>query len=163
MGLGSRLLMRVRYEMACEIRRCTLIANLATVVVATVSIAQEQPQLGVAAGPSEATDPAAEQLAVEKGLFFVERQSMEWWNRHKCSTRHERGILLVAANVANTHGLPVNQEKLQVWIDNWVLVDGVSHNKKNREIAGRRGLPSWNRASKGAARRANGPPQCVWR
>ena len=64
-------------------------------------------------------NPAEVQLAVEKGLFFVEHQSMRWWKGHKCSTCHEGQMLLVAANVAKNQGVPVDQKKLDFWTDGY--------------------------------------------
>ena len=75
-------------------------------------------------------DPASVQLAVEKGLFFVEHQSMRWWKTKKCVTCHEGQILLVAANVAKSQGVPVDQEKLDFWTERWVIVDALAEEKE---------------------------------
>lgn len=80
------------------------------------------------------TDPAMVQIAVEKGLFFVEHQSMRWWKTKKCATCHEGEILLVAANVAKSKGVPVDQEKLDFWTERWVLVDAVTQYTDGRTI-----------------------------
>jgi hypothetical protein len=111
----------------------TRFVPLATLLLATVCFAQETLQPPSQVAPA---DPAKVQLAVEKGLFFVERQSMEWWNTQKCSTCHEGGILLVAANVAKSQGVPVDQEKLDFWTDRWVLVDGITRKSKKGELVG---------------------------
>lgn len=102
-------------------------------LLSTVSLAEEQKQPIAQASPA---DPAVVQVAVEKGLFFVEQQSMRWWKSDKCATCHEGGILLVAANVAKSQGVPVDQEKLDFWTDRWVLVDGMSRKNKEGEIVG---------------------------
>jgi hypothetical protein len=111
--------------------RPTLLA--AALLVSATCLAQEQPQTDARIA---AADPAEVQLAVEKGLFYVEQQSMRWWKAERCATCHEGGILLVAANVAKAQGVPVNQEKLDLWTDQWVLLDGVTRKKKNGELAG---------------------------
>ena len=51
---------------------------------------------------------------------------MRWWKTKKCATCHEGEILLVAANVAKSQGVPVDQEKLDFWTERWVLVDAVT-------------------------------------
>jgi hypothetical protein len=111
----------------------TLMAATATVLLAAVSNAEDQTSSVPQATPAE---PAVVQRAVEKGLFFVEQQSMRWWKSDRCSTCHEGGILLVAANVAKSQGVPVDQDKLDFWTDRWVLVDGVTRKTKEGEIAG---------------------------
>jgi hypothetical protein len=110
--------------------RLTLLA--VTLLVSAMCLAQE-PHTD---RPIATADPAVVQLAVEKGLFFVEQQSMRWWKAERCATCHEGGILLVAANVAKAQGIPVDQEKLDFWTDRWVLLDGVTRKKKNGEVAG---------------------------
>jgi len=91
-------------------------------------------QLGHAQPGSTLTPvKAAEvQIAVEKGLFFVEHKSMHWWKTKKCATCHEGQILLVAANLAKDQGIPVDQEKLDFWTDRWVLVDALIDYKDGR-------------------------------
>ncbi len=69
--------------------------------------------------------PAEVQLAVEKGLFHVEHQSMRWWKNRTCATWHEGQMLLVAANVAKNQGVPVDQEKLDFLTERWMLVDAL--------------------------------------
>lgn len=86
--------------------------------------------------PPPPADAQTVQLAVEKGLFFVEYQSMHWWKEEKCCTCHEGGILLVAANVAKSRGVPVDQEKLDFWTDRWVLVDGTTRKSKDGKLVG---------------------------
>jgi hypothetical protein len=105
----------------------------ASLLISVAGLAQEQLQTE---RPLSTADPAVVQLAIEKGLFFVEEQSMRWWKSERCATCHEGGILLVAANVAKARGIPVQQEKLDFWTDRWVLVDGVTRKKKSGEIAG---------------------------
>lgn len=112
------------------VRLCGLAVAL---LVSAASLAQEAAETERPISPA---DPALVQLAVEKGLFFVEQQSMRWWKAERCSTCHEGGILIVAANVAKAQGVPVDQQKLDFWTDRWVLVDGVTRKKKNGEIAG---------------------------
>jgi hypothetical protein len=109
------------------------LATVAASVLAAFSHAQESGRTNPRVAPADSSEV---QLAVEKGLFFVERQSMEWWHTHKCATCHEGGILLVAANIAKTQGVPVDQEKLDFWTDRWVLKDGVSRKNKRGEIVG---------------------------
>ncbi|OAI57958.1 hypothetical protein AYO47_00250 [Planctomyces sp. SCGC AG-212-M04] len=77
-------------------------------------------------------EPASVQRAVEKGLFFVEHQSMRWWKTKKCATCHEGQILLVAANVAKSQNVPVDQEKLDFWTERWVLTDALVDYKDGR-------------------------------
>jgi hypothetical protein len=93
-------------------------------LLATTPLAWAQPNADVAP-----TDPAVVQLAVERGLFFVEHQSMRWWKTKKCATCHEGQILLVAANVAKNQGVPVDQEKLDFWTERWVIVDALAEEK----------------------------------
>ena len=88
--------------------------------LAATSLAQTKSDAEI--GPA---DPAAVQVAVEKGLFFVEHQSMRWWKTKKCATCHEGQILLVAANIAKSQGVPVDQEKLDFWTERWVIVDAL--------------------------------------
>ena len=73
--------------------------------------------------------PADVQMAVERGLFFLEHQSMRWWKNEKCATCHEGQILLVAANVAKSQGVPVDQEKLDFWTERWVIVDALAEER----------------------------------
>ena len=93
----------------------------------TSQLANAQP--GSAPIPAKTSDV---QMAVEKGLFFVEHQSMRWWKTEKCATCHEGQILLFAANVAKSQGVPVDQEKLDFWTDRWVLVDALVDYKDGR-------------------------------
>lgn len=93
----------------------------------TSQLANAQP--GSAPIPAKTSDV---QMAVEKGLFFVEQQSMRWWKTEKCATCHEGQILLFAANVAKSQGVPVDQEKLDFWTDRWVLVDALVDYKDGR-------------------------------
>src|SRR5436190_1884730 len=110
------------------------IISMAAVLLAVAAAPGGEPKpVLLKASPAE---PAAVQLAVERGLFFVEQQSMRWWKSDRCSTCHEGGILQVAANVAKAQGVPVDQEKLDFWTDRWVLLDGVTRKKKTGEVAG---------------------------
>jgi hypothetical protein len=110
------------------------IAQVATMLLlSNVSLSEEPKESIRQALPA---DPQVVQLAVEKGLFFVEQQSMRWWKSDRCATCHEGGILLVAANVAKAQGVPVDQEKLDFWTDRWVLVDGINRKNKKGEIVG---------------------------
>jgi hypothetical protein len=97
------------------------------ILFAATQVARAQPK--PALPPAK---PADVQLAVEKGLFFVEHQSMRWWKSKKCATCHEGQILLFAANVAKSQGVPVDQEKLDFWTDRWVLVDALVDYKDGR-------------------------------
>jgi hypothetical protein len=110
-----------------------VVATVAVLLLVTVSRAGEQ---RLTIPPASPADPAVVQLAVEKGLFFVEQQSMRWWKSDRCSTCHEGGMLLVAANVAKSQGVPVAQDKLDFWTDRWVLVDGLTRKNKEGEIVG---------------------------
>ena len=92
---------------------------------AATSLAQTKSDAEI--GPA---DPAAVQVAVEKGLFFVEHQSMRWWKTKKCATCHEGQILLVAANIAKSQGISVDQEKLDFWTERWVIVDALAEEKE---------------------------------
>ncbi len=97
----------------------------AVLVLALASLSQAQAQNS----PANAVDV---QRAIEKGLFFVEHQSMRWWKSKKCATCHEGQILLVAANVAKSQGVPVEQEKLDLWTERWVMVDALVDYKDGR-------------------------------
>ncbi len=97
---------------------------VAVLMLLQIDIATAQP-----VGEPSLANPADVQLAVEKGLFFVEHQSMRWWKGHKCSTCHEGQILLVAANVAKSQGVLVDQKNLDFWTDRWVLTDALSKKK----------------------------------
>lgn len=104
------------------------LASLAAVLyLAAPPTARAQPKAAPApAGPAEV------QLAVEKGLFFLEHQSMRWWKNRKCATCHEGQMLLVAANVAKAQGVPVDQAKLDFWTERWVLTDALVDYKDGR-------------------------------
>lgn len=110
------------------------------------------PCLALALGevPAQAqTDNAAPagaaeiQLAVEKGLFFVERQSMVWWNDHKCFACHEGSMLLFSFHVAKRQGVPIDQQKLDFWTDRWWLTGATSkvREKDKRDFGGVLTLP----------------------
>src|SRR5262245_35593104 len=99
--------------------------------LAATQAARAQP--GAAIPPADLVEV---QLAVEKGLFFVEQQSMRWWKSRKCATCHEGQILLVAANVAKRQGVPVEQAKLDLWTESWVLVDSVTRQSSDGQVVG---------------------------
>jgi hypothetical protein len=105
----------------------TKVAVVAVVLLLISPLAHAQP--GSTPTPAKTADV---QMAVEKGLFFVEHKSVEWWKTEKCATCHEGQILLVAANVAKDQGIPVDQEKLDFWTDRWVLVDALIDYKDGR-------------------------------
>jgi hypothetical protein len=94
--------------------------------------------------PASLTPARAEsvQLAVEKGLFFIEYQSMKWWKTRKSLTCHEGHALLLANNVAKRQGIPIDQAKLDFWTERWIFVDALALNKKGkRNGVGELGLP----------------------
>jgi hypothetical protein len=76
--------------------------------------------------------PEDVQLAIERGLFFVEHRSMLWWRNRGCATCHEGQMLVFAANVAMDRGIPVDREKLEFWTDRWVLTDSLATNEKTK-------------------------------
>jgi hypothetical protein len=106
--------------------RTALILALLGSLVLTLS-AQEKP------APAK---PAEVQLAIEKGLFFVEYRSMVWWKKRSCATCHEGQMLLFASNVAKERGIAVDQDKLDFWTDRWVLVDALARNEKRNKLNG---------------------------
>lgn len=114
-----------------KLRYGSLATSAISLLFVPTPLARAQPKVEVAPA-----DPAVVQLAVEKGLFFVEHQSMRWWKTHKCATCHEGEILLVAANVAKSQGVPVDQEKLDFWTERWVLVDGVTRKSSDGYTVG---------------------------
>lgn len=101
-------------------------------VVAVVIFLTGQLALAQSGSAPTPANAAELQIAVEKGLFFVEHKSVEWWKTEKCATCHEGQILLVAANVAKDQGIPVDREKLDLWTDRWVLVDALIDYKDGR-------------------------------
>ena len=88
------------------------------------------------AGPPTAVGPADVQFAVEKGLFFLEHQSMRWWKSKKCATCHEGQALLLGANAAKARGVPVDQGRLDFWTERWVMVDALAFNDKRKQLNG---------------------------
>ncbi|MEK6258620.1 MAG: hypothetical protein AABP62_08365 [Planctomycetota bacterium] len=80
---------------------------------------------------STAATPAVLQLAVEKGLFYIERQSMVWWKENKCVSCHEGPMLLVAHIVAKERGVPIDQRKLDFWSERWVFKGAVTKVRKD--------------------------------
>lgn len=107
-----------------EFLKRTMTTTAILLLLVAISFAMEPPNAEVVSA-----DPTALQLAVEKGLFFVEHQSMRWWEGHKCSTCHKGQVLMVAANVAKSRGIPVDQTKLDFWTDRWVLTDALAKKK----------------------------------
>jgi hypothetical protein len=92
-------------------------------------VARAQPQ-------APAPEPEDVQRAVEKGLVFLEHQSIKWWKNRGCATCHEGQMLLVGANAAKARGVPVDQAKLDFWTDRWVLVDALAVNGKRKKVNG---------------------------
>jgi hypothetical protein len=90
----------------------------------------------VRAQPQDAAKSEEVQRAVEKGLVFLEHQSMKWWKNRGCATCHEGQMLLVGANAAKARGVPVDPEKLDFWTDRWVLVDALATNEKRKKLNG---------------------------
>jgi hypothetical protein len=91
------------------------------------------------APPAQPQAPARSdeiQRAVEKGLFFLELQSMKWWKSRGCATCHEGQMLLVGANVAKAQGVPIDQDKLDFWTERWVMVDALAFNSKRNKLNG---------------------------
>jgi hypothetical protein len=100
-----------------------------SLLLLTGSAVRAQPK----APPAKAEDV---QRAVEKGLFFLEHQSMKWWKSRGCATCHEGQMLLVGANAAKARGVPVDQDKLDFYTDRWVLVDALAINDKKKKVNG---------------------------
>lgn len=87
--------------------------------------------------PGTPAEPSEVQRAVERGLFYVERQSMVWWNDHKCFACHEGSMLLFSHNVAKRQGVPIDQEKLDFWTDRWWFTGAQSKvREKNKKDVG---------------------------
>src|SRR5688572_11234938 len=84
------------------------------------------------AQPEGPARPAEVQRAVEKGLFFLEHQSVKWWKTRGCATCHEGQMLLVGANAAKARGVPVDQYQLDLWTERWVIVDALAFNPKRK-------------------------------
>jgi hypothetical protein len=109
---------------------------LSRVTLAAVLVLLGSPAVRAQLKAPPAPKPEDVQLAVEKGLFFVEHQSMKWWKNRGCATCHEGQMLLVAANVAKARGVPVDQDKLDFWTERWVLVDSLALNDKKKKMNG---------------------------
>ena len=92
------------------------------------------PALG--AQPAGAAKPEEVQRAVEKGLVFLEHQSVKWWKNRGCATCHEGQMLLVGANAAKARGVQVDQGKLDFYTDRWVFVDALAMNEKRKQLNG---------------------------
>jgi hypothetical protein len=88
------------------------------------------------AQPKAPARPDEVQRAIETGLFFLERQSMNWWKNRGCATCHEGQMLLLGANAAKARGVPVDQDKLDFWTERWVIVDALAFNNKRKKLNG---------------------------
>ena len=96
------------------------------------------------AGKQEGADRDEVQFAVEKGLFFVEKTTIRWWKKKKCSSCHEGPMLLFSHNIAKRRGFPIDQETLDFWTEKWVLTDGLVHDRKSdgrKDAGGMLGAP----------------------
>lgn len=84
-------------------------------------------------GPLIAADPTRDnvQLAVEKGLFYVEQSAMNWWKTKNCVSCHHAPQLLFSHNIAKRQGFSIDQADLDFWTDRWVLVGGLVNNRKD--------------------------------
>lgn len=87
---------------------------------------------------SHAPASAAEvQAAVEKGLFFVEKTAIAWWKKEKCVSCHDGPMLMFSHNIAKRQGFPIDQKKLDFWMDEWIVPGSLSHKRKDgRKDAG---------------------------
>lgn len=83
------------------------------------------------AGEPSAASTEEVQRAVEKGLFFVEKSSMNWWKKKKCVSCHEGPALMLSHNIARRQGFNVPLEKLEFWTDRWILVGGLVNKRKD--------------------------------
>ena len=121
--------------------RCTLYRHIgrASLILSVCFILQ-------ATGLNAAEPASVEevQMAVEKGLFFVEQNSVEWWAGEKCSSCHHGPMLLFSHNIAKRRGFQIPQKRLDFYTDKWVLVDGLVHNRKSdgrKDAGGMLGAP----------------------
>ena len=71
------------------------------------------------------------QTAVEKGLFFVEKTAIAWWKKEKCVSCHDGPNLLFSHNIAKRQGFPIDQTKLDFWMDQWILPGGLTSKRKS--------------------------------
>ena len=71
------------------------------------------------------------QLAVEKGLFFVEQTAIAWWKKEKCVSCHDGPMLMFSHNIAKRQGFPIDQSKLDFWMDEWILPGGMTSTRKS--------------------------------
>jgi hypothetical protein len=112
---------------------------IASLFIALVACAELQAQTGM---PPPAA-PAEVQRAIERGLFFIERQSMVWWNENKCFACHEGAMLLFSHNVAKRQGIPIDQAKLNFWTDRWWFTGALSkvRDKDRADVGGKLSLP----------------------
>ena len=90
----------------------------------------------ISATATQADEPAGAsvkevQRAVEKGLFFVEKTTMNWWEKKKCVSCHEGPALMFSHNIARRQGFNVPLEKLEFWTDRWILVGGLVNKRKD--------------------------------
>lgn len=106
-----------------------------TFVFASILIIQ---QADSSVAQSDAPASVAEvQTAVEKGLFFVEKTAITWWKKEKCVSCHDGPMLMFSHNIAKRQGFPIDQKKLDFWMDEWILPGGLTHKRKDgRKDAG---------------------------
>ena len=101
--------------------------------------------MGQAGGPADASHPtpAQLQLAVEKGLFYIERQSMRWWHENHCVSCHEGPMLLVSHLAAGERGIPVDRQKLDFWSREWVFKGALAKVRKHGkpDVVGKLAVP----------------------
>jgi hypothetical protein len=71
------------------------------------------------------------QTAVEKGLFFVEKTAIAWWKKEKCVSCHDGPMLMFSHNIAKRQGFPIDQKKLDFWMDQWILPGGLKSKRKS--------------------------------
>lgn len=84
------------------------------------------------------------QLAVEKGLFYIEETSIRWWEKKKCVSCHEGPMMMFSHNIAKRRGFPIDQEKLDFWMEKWVLIGGKVNQRssdKRKDGGGMLGAP----------------------
>lgn len=101
-----------------------LIAVFACFLVG-MSVTQVNAQDGAPASDAEV------QAAVEKGLFFVEKTAIAWWKKEKCVSCHDGPLLMFSHNIAKRQGFPIDQKKLDFWMDKWILPGGLTSTRKS--------------------------------
>jgi hypothetical protein len=91
----------------------------------------------VHAQSDESASVAEVQTAVEKGLFFVEKAAIAWWKKEKCVSCHDGPMLMFSHNIAKRQGFPIDQKKLDFWMDEWIVPGSLTHKRKDgRKDAG---------------------------